>query len=49
MAFNNGPRIITQGLSLMLDVADKNSYPGSGTTWIDTSGNNNTGTITGIS
>jgi hypothetical protein len=47
MAFNNGPRIITQGLSLMLDVADKNSYPGSGTTWIDTSGNNNTGTITG--
>jgi hypothetical protein len=47
MAFNNGPRLVTTGLSLMLDAADKNSYPGSGTTWNDTSGNNNTGIITG--
>lgn len=47
MAFNNGPRLVTTGLSFMLDAADKNSYPGSGTTWNDTSGNNNTGTITG--
>ena len=41
MAFGNGPRVVTSGLVLALDAADKNSYPGSGTTWFDISGNNN--------
>jgi|LakMenEpi03Aug12_release.lakeMendotaPanAssembly.Ray.scaffolds.fasta_scaffold242763_2 hypothetical protein len=45
MAFNRGPKIVTQGLVLALDAASKNSYPGSGTTWTDLSGNNNTGTL----
>jgi len=35
MAFGNGPRIITNGLAFAVDAADKNSYPGSGTTWFD--------------
>jgi|688.fasta_scaffold161548_1 hypothetical protein len=45
MAFGNGPRIVTNGLTLCLDVSDRNSYPGSGTTWFDVSGNKNHGTI----
>ena len=40
------PRIVTNGLVLALDAADKLSYPGSGTTWRDLSGNNNTTTLT---
>ena len=43
--YANG-RIITDGLVLNLNAADQNSYPGSGTTWSDTSGNSNTGTLT---
>ena len=39
MAISRGPRIVTNGLVLALDAADKNSYPGSGTTWTDLSGN----------
>jgi len=46
MAGNNGPKIVTNGLVLCLDAADKKSYPGSGTAWNDLSGNNNTGTLT---
>jgi hypothetical protein len=46
MAFGNGPRIVTSGLVLALDAADRNSYPGSGTTWFDVSGNNNHITLT---
>jgi len=38
-------QIVTNGLVLSLDAADKNSYPGSGTAWNDLSGNNNTGTL----
>jgi len=30
-----GPDIVTRGLVLALDAADKRSYPGSGTTWFD--------------
>ena len=41
-----GPKIVTNGLVLALDAADKNSYSGTGTTWTDVSGNNNTGTLT---
>jgi len=43
--YANG-KIVTDGLVLSLNAADKNSYPGSGTTWTDISGNNNTGTLT---
>jgi len=39
MAEIHGPKIVRDGLVLNLDAADKNSYPGSGTTWYDTSGN----------
>ena len=39
-------QIVTSGLVLALDAADRNSYPGSGTAWRDLSGNNNTGTLT---
>ncbi len=46
MASNYSPKIVTDGLVLCLDAADKNSYPGSGTTWSDLSGNGNDGTIT---
>ena len=46
MGFGNGPRIVTNGLVLSLDAADRNSYPGSGTTWFDVSGNSNSGTLT---
>ena len=46
MALSRGPKIVTSGLVLALDVADKNSYPGSGTVWRDLSGNNYTGTLT---
>jgi hypothetical protein len=36
-----GPNIVTNGLVLALDAANPKSYPGSGTTWFDLSGNNN--------
>jgi hypothetical protein len=39
MALKYSPQIVTDGLILALDAADKNSYPGSGTTWYDLSGN----------
>jgi hypothetical protein len=45
MAFGNGPRIVTDGLVVALDAADRNSYSGSGTTWNDVSGNNNSGSL----
>jgi len=41
----SGPQIITNGLQLNLDAGDSSSYPGSGTTWYDLSGNNNNGTL----
>jgi hypothetical protein len=43
IAYN--PRIVTDGLVLALDAANSKSYPGSGTTWTDLSGNGNTGTL----
>jgi hypothetical protein len=39
MSYNTGPKIVTDGLVLCLDAADRNSYPGSGSTWYDLSGN----------
>jgi len=41
-----GPNIVTSGLVLQLDAANTKSYPGSGTTWTDLSGNGNNGTLT---
>jgi hypothetical protein len=35
MPFNNGPKIVTTGLSLLADASDQLSYPGSGTAWTD--------------
>jgi hypothetical protein len=37
--------IVTDGLVLWLDASNKPSYPGSGTTWTDLSGNNSNGTL----
>jgi hypothetical protein len=42
----NGPKIITDGLVLAVDAGNTKSYPSSGTTWTDLSGNTNTGTLT---
>jgi hypothetical protein len=46
MAASLGPKKIKDSLSLAFDAADRNSYPGSGTTWTDLSGNRNHGTLT---
>lgn len=45
MAYNNGPRIISDGLVLCLDAGNRKSYVGSGTSWVDLSGNNNNGEL----
>lgn len=36
----NNPRIVTDGLQLCLDAKAVSSYPGTGATWYDVSGNN---------
>ena len=41
----HSPSIITNGLVLCLDAANRKSYPGSGTTWTDLSGRGNNGTL----
>ena len=46
MAFFRGANVVTDGLVLALDAANTKSYPGSGTTWRDMSGNNITGSLT---
>ena len=40
-----GQQIVTNGLVLNLDAANKDSYPGTGTTWYDLSGNNYNATV----
>jgi hypothetical protein len=45
MALYRGPKIVTSGLVLALDAADTNSYPRSGTTWTDLTGNGYNGTL----
>jgi hypothetical protein len=41
-----GPQgIVTNGLTLWLDAGNLDSYPGTGTTWYDLSGNNNNGAL----
>jgi len=46
MAGAAGPDLVQNNLVLDLDAADKNSYPGSGTSWRDLSGNGYNGTLT---
>lgn len=41
-----GPRTVTSGLVGYWDAGNAKSYPGSGTTWTDLSGNGNNGTLT---
>jgi hypothetical protein len=45
MGISYNPSIVRSGLVLCLDVANPKSYPGSGTTWTDLSGNGNNGTL----
>lgn len=45
MGTNVRQNIVTNGLVLYLDAANKLSYPGSGTTWTDMSGNGYNGTL----
>jgi hypothetical protein len=45
--YANGPKIVTDGLVLCLDAANRKSYPGSGSTWYDLSGNGYNGIING--
>ena len=46
MSLTHGPQITTSGLVLCLDAANIKSYPGSGTTVLDMSGNGLRGTLT---
>ena len=45
MGISGGPDLVQDGLILCLDASDKNSYPGSGTTWYDISGTGNNATL----
>lgn len=47
MSYYNGPKIVTGGLQVYLDAANRKSYPGTGTTWYDLSGNGNNATLNG--
>ena len=46
MAYFTGPNIVTDGLVFLVDAASARSYPGSGNTWYDLSGNNYDLTLT---
>jgi hypothetical protein len=46
VAYNS--KIVTDGLQLCLDAGNLKSYPGSGNTWTDLSGNGITGTLTNM-
>ena len=45
MGTSYNPHIVSDGLVLCLDAANPRSYPGSGSTWYDLSGNGNNGTL----
>lgn len=45
MSLGHGASVVREGLVLHLDAASMKSYPGSGTTWSDLSGNGNNGTL----
>jgi hypothetical protein len=46
MALAHNPRIVTDNLVFCVDAANPRSYPGSGTTWTDLSGNGINGALT---
>jgi hypothetical protein len=46
MSVKGGPNVIVDGLICLLDAANIKSYPGSGNTWTDLSGNGNNATLT---
>lgn len=46
MALSHSPSIVSDGLIVYLDAANRRSYSGSGTSWFDLSGNNNHATLT---
>jgi len=46
MATAYNPGIVTSGLAFAVDAANSKSYPGTGTTWSDISGNGLNGTMT---
>jgi hypothetical protein len=43
----SGGGVITDGLQIFVDAGDSDSYPGSGTTWADISGNDRDATLVG--
>jgi hypothetical protein len=45
MSLNHSPAIVTDGLVLCLDAANQRSYPKSGATWSELSGNGNHGAL----
>jgi hypothetical protein len=45
MSLSHSPSIVTNGLVLCLDAANTKSYPGTGATWTDLSGNENNVTL----
>jgi hypothetical protein len=45
MATSYSPAIVTNGLVILVDAANPLSYPGSGTTWADLSGQGNNGSL----
>jgi hypothetical protein len=45
MGVGYNPKIVTDGLVLCLDAANRKSYPGSGTSWTDLSGLGNNGEL----
>jgi hypothetical protein len=47
MALHHNPRIVTNGLTFLVDPADKNCYPGTGTTVKSLAGSVANGTLTG--
>lgn len=47
MGLQHSPKTVTNGLILAIDASNLKSYPGSGTTWYDLSGNSNHLTIYG--
>lgn len=45
MGFYRGPNIVRDGLTVLLDSRSTRSYPGTGNTWYDLSGNGNNATL----
>lgn len=47
MSYKYGPSIVTDGLVFYVDAANSKSYPGTGTTWSDLVGGNNSNLVNG--